>query len=66
MTRSVDDLLRELQAFAPTDDGADNVHRLNELLEGFASLPGCERVVPALLALMERYPRADFGAPAAT
>lgn len=63
MTRSVDDLLHELQAFAPTGDGADNVHRLNELLEGFASLPGCERVVPALLALMERYPRADFGAP---
>lgn len=63
MTRSVDDLLRELQAFAPTGDGADNVHRLNELLEGFASLPGCERVVPALLALMERYPQADFGTP---
>jgi hypothetical protein len=63
MTRSVDDLLRELQAFAPTGDGADNVHRLNELLEDFASLPGCERVVPALLALMERYPQADFGAP---
>jgi len=63
MTRSVDDLLRELQAFAPTGDGADNVHRLNELLEGFASLPGCERVVPSLLALMERFPQADFGTP---
>ena len=63
MTRSVDDLLRELQAFAPTDDGADNVHRLNELLEDFAALPGCERVVPALLALMERHPQADFGTP---
>ncbi|MBW8758633.1 MAG: hypothetical protein JF586_13555 [Burkholderiales bacterium] len=63
MTRSVDDLLRELQAFAPTGDGADNVHRLNELLEDFASLPGCERVVPALLVLMERHPQADFGAP---
>jgi len=63
MTRSVDDLLGELQAFAPTGDGADNVHRLNELLEGFAGLPGCERVVPALLALMERHPQADFGAP---
>jgi len=63
MTRSVDDLLRELQAFAPTGDGADNVHRLNELLEDFAALPGCERVVPALLALMERHPQADFGTP---
>jgi len=63
MTRSVDDLLHALQAFAPTADGADNVHRLNELLAGFAALPGCERVAPALLALMERHPQADFGTP---
>jgi len=63
MNRSVDDLLRDLQAFVPTGDGADNVHRLNELLAGFAALPGCERVVPGLLALMERHPQADFGTP---
>ena len=63
MTRSVDELLSELQAFAPTQDGADNVHRLNELLAGFAALPGCERVAPALLALLERHPQADFGTP---
>ena len=64
MTRSVDDLLSELQAFAPTGDGADNVHRLNELLAGFAALPGCERVAPALLELLERHPMDDFGTPA--
>jgi hypothetical protein len=63
MTRSVDDLLFSLQAFEPNDDGADNVHRLNELLAGFAALPGCERVAPALLALLERHPQADFGTP---
>ena len=63
MTRSVDELLSELQDFAPTHDGADNVHRLNELLAGFAALPGCERVAPALLALLERHPQADFGTP---
>ena len=63
MTRSVDDLLTELQGFAPTDDGADNVHRLNDLLAGFATLPGCERVAAALLELLERHPQADFGAP---
>lgn len=63
MTRSVDDLLSELQALQPTDDGADNVHRLNELLAGFTALPGCERVAPALLALLERHPQADFGTP---
>ena len=63
MTRSIADLLTDLQAFAPTGDGADNVHRLNELLAGFAALPGCERVVPELLALMERFPQADIGTP---
>jgi hypothetical protein len=63
MIRSVDDLLFSLQAFEPNDDGADNVHRLNELLAGFAALPGCERVAPALLALLERHPQADFGTP---
>jgi hypothetical protein len=63
MTRSVDDLLSELQAFAPTDDGADNVHRLNDLLAGFDALPGCERVAPAVVALLERHPQTDFGAP---
>lgn len=63
MTRSVDQLLCGLQAFAPTADGADNVHRLSELLAGFAALPGCERVAPALLELLERHPQADFGTP---
>jgi hypothetical protein len=63
MTRSVDELLSDLLAFAPTGDGADNVHRLNELLDGFAALPGCERIAPALLALLERHPQADWGTP---
>ena len=63
MTGSVDALLADLEVFHPTEDGADNVHRLNELLTGFAALPGCERVAPALLALLERHPQADFGTP---
>ena len=63
MPRSVDQLLSELQAFAPVADGADNVHALSELLAGFATLPGCERVAPALLALLERHPATDFGTP---
>ncbi|MEO5688129.1 MAG: hypothetical protein ABIR54_12270 [Burkholderiaceae bacterium] len=63
MTRSVDHILTDLQGFAPTDDGADNVHRLNEALAGFAALPGRERVAAALLDLLERHPTADFGTP---
>ncbi len=63
MTGSVDDLLGELRVFVPSDDGADNVHRLSELLAGFPALPGCERVAPALLDVLERHPAADFGTP---
>lgn len=63
MTRSVDDLLVALQAFQPDADGGENVHRLNELLDGFAALPGCERVAPALFMLIERHRQADFGTP---
>ena len=63
MSGSIDDLVSQLHAFEPTGDGADNVHRLNELMAGFAALPGRERVAPALLALLERHPQADFGAP---
>lgn len=64
MNRSVDDLLVALQAFEPGADAADNVHRLNELLGGFATLPGCAAVLPAVLILLEHYPEADFGTPA--
>jgi len=63
MTGSVDPLLSELQTFQPAGDGAENVHRLSELLAGFDALPGCERVPAALLALIERHPDADFGTP---
>ncbi len=63
MTRSVDHILTDLQGFAPTDDAADNVHRLNEALAGFAALPGRERVAAAMLDLLERHPTADFGTP---
>jgi hypothetical protein len=61
--RSVDDILNALQAFTPAQDGGENVHRLNDLLEGFAALPGGERVAPALLDLLERHSQADFGTP---
>ena len=63
MTGSVDLLLGELQAFVPAGDGAENVHRLSELLAGFPALPGCERVPAALLDLVERHAQADFGTP---
>jgi hypothetical protein len=63
MTRSAQDITSALQALAPTSDAADNVHRLNEALEGFDKAPGADAVTSALFALLERFPEADFGTP---
>ena len=63
MTRSCEDMIAALQAFEPTNDGSDNVHWLNETLEGFAGLQACDDVARALFALLERCPTADFGTP---
>jgi len=63
MIRTADDILAALAALQPTNDGADNLHWLNEALEGFAGLADGERVVPALFALLERFPTTDFGTP---
>lgn len=63
MTRSCEDMIAALQTFEPTDDASDNVHWLNETLEGFRGLAGCDDVAQALFALLERRPEADFGTP---
>jgi hypothetical protein len=63
MTRSAPAIIDALQSFEPTDDAADNVHRLYEALEGFSTQPGGADAMPALFALFERFPAADFGTP---
>ena len=63
MTRTCEEMIAALQAFEPTNDGADNVHWLNETLEGFVALARCDDVAQALFALLERRPDADFGTP---
>jgi hypothetical protein len=63
MNSSVEDIIAALNAFEPTDDAADNVHRLNETLEGFASLAEHDGAASAMFALLERFPAADFGTP---
>ncbi len=63
MTRTVDDIIASLKVFEPTADGLDNVHRLYEVLEEFAGLPGNAGVMAALFELLERFPDADFGMP---
>jgi len=63
MSRSVDDLIKGLRSFEPVDDDNDNVHRLNELFDGFHVLADREEALPEFFFLLERHPQADFGTP---
>ena len=63
MTRSVDDLIAALRSFEPTDDESDNVHRLNEVFADLHVLADRDEAVPEFFFLLERHPRAGFGAP---
>jgi len=56
MTRSIDDLIAELRSFEPTPDEAENVHRLNEIFDGFHLLADREEALPEIFFLLERFP----------
>lgn len=62
--RSLQTIIEELNGFPvnQNEDG-DNEERLYELLKGLVAIPGSTVVVPAMFALLERYPTADFGSP---
>jgi len=63
MSRSVDDLIAALRSYEPTQDESDNVHRLNEIFEGFHLFADREEAAPEIFALIERFPDAEFGTP---
>jgi hypothetical protein len=60
---SVDAIIESLGTFVPSDAKHENEGRLYELLESFSSLPDRGRAMPAMFALLEAYPEADFGWP---
>jgi hypothetical protein len=59
----IDGAIAALNAFEPTDYDAENVSRLYEIFADFHSLPNRARVMPAIFALLERFPDAEFGSP---
>src|SRR2546423_1287146 len=63
MAMSADDMIAALDSFEPDDDFDSNQFRLYPITEGFRTLPDRERVVPAMFALMERFPNAYLGTP---
>jgi len=62
MATSTDTMIASLESFVAKDDGGD-VATLYGIVEGFEELPDRARVVPAMFAVMERYPTADLGSP---
>jgi hypothetical protein len=65
MTTHVDAVIAALDTFEPAEVEAKTLARLYEFFQGFDALADLERrrAIPAMLALVERYPEADFGVP---
>lgn len=62
MPLTPDEMIAALDRFEP-EPGDDNPLRLYSITEGFNELSNRKRVVPAMFALMERFPDAHLGTP---
>jgi hypothetical protein len=63
MSDRVTDVISALLEFKPSDDEIENVDTLYEIFDGFGDFPDGARAVPAMLSILERYPKAEFGNP---
>jgi len=63
MPLTADEMITALDAFQADDGYDENQFRLYPMTEGFKELADRERVVPAMFALMERFPDAYLGTP---
>jgi len=63
MPLTADQMIAALDPFEAVDGYDENQFRLYPITEGFNELPDRERVVPAMFALMERFPDAYLGTP---
>ena len=59
----IDDVIRALDTFAPSDDDVATATHLYGIFEGFSAQPDRARAVPAMFAAIERCPEADLGSP---
>jgi hypothetical protein len=62
MAKSIDQIIKELNAFNP-DDHVEPGYELDKILEDFKSIPDREAAIPEMFALLERFPDGDFGCP---
>ncbi len=61
--KSPESIIEELEKFEPSEAEDETTHRLCNLLEGLEETPNAHLAMPAMFALLERYPLADFGSP---
>jgi hypothetical protein len=61
--KTPESMIRALEEFEPFEDENETTGRLYDVLEGLEAIPNAHLVVPAMLALLERYPFAEFGSP---
>lgn len=62
MSVRLQQVITQLERIQPDADG-DCVQALVEVLSDFDSIPNRREAIPALFAVMERYPEADLGSP---
>jgi len=60
MTASIESVIVALQSLIPSDDDSENVRRLYEIFAGFRPQSGRELAMPAMFALLERFPDAEL------
>jgi hypothetical protein len=63
MTAAIESVIVALQSLVPSDDDSENVGLLYEIFAGFRPQSGRELAMPAMFALLERFPDAEFGSP---
>lgn len=63
MALTADEMIAALDHFEADSDFDENQARLYPIMEGFKELPDRERIVPAMFALMERFPDQHLGTP---
>jgi hypothetical protein len=55
----INNAIAALNTFQPSDDDVDNQARLYEIFKNFRTLAGRDRAMPAMFALLERFPDTD-------
>ena len=63
MNPMIKTVIEALNEFIAVENDSENVERLYEIFDGFRMQPDREKALPAMFAVIERFPEADLGSP---